>query len=178
MSHAPGFRRAIRLRGVSRTFRAGAGSCFAEVSALDETTLEIRAGEVVIVAGPAGSGKTTLLLCAAGLLRCDGGMIDGGLSVVYRDLTHPSPRLDGWPSGSAVLLDSVDRIAPNLTDALATRIDQALAARCAIVLAATIVEPCLRLLPAATVTIVHLRLGRLVAPGAAVVHRVAEGGGY
>ena len=99
MSADPAFRTTIRLRGVSKAFGAGAGSCTAGVAALDDASVEIRGGEVLLVCGPRGAGKTTLLLCAAGLLHCDAGDVVGGhRRVAYRDLARPS-RIDAWPDG-------------------------------------------------------------------------------
>jgi len=45
------------------------GSGERTVTALDDASLEARAGEVVLVMGPSGSGKTTLLTVAGALLR-------------------------------------------------------------------------------------------------------------
>jgi len=173
---APPFRRTIRLRGLSRVFRAGAGSCTAEVSAIGQVTLEIRAGEILVVAGPAGSGKTTLLLCAAGLLRCDSGMIDGGLAVSYRDLARPGAETGPGPTDAALFLDSIERLDDAKRPVIAATIQTALADRCAVVLGGRDAGECLTLTPDdATISIVHMRLGRLVPSGAAGVHRVAEG---
>src|SRR4051812_15208594 len=100
---------AIELRAVSKRFIAGAGSCSVEVTALRDATVEIRPGEVLIVAGPIGSGKTTLLLCAAGLLRCDvGGVFGSARQVAYRDLRLPARPVTPPGRGSVLLLDSCD----------------------------------------------------------------------
>lgn len=44
--------------------------------ALQDVTIEVRAGEVVIVLGPSGCGKTTLLRLIAGLERPSAGTVD------------------------------------------------------------------------------------------------------
>ncbi len=46
-----------------------------EIRAVDDVSLVIHASELVALFGPSGSGKTTLLLLAAGLLRCDSGVV-------------------------------------------------------------------------------------------------------
>ena len=55
----------LSLEGVSKVFGSGERA----VTALEDVSLEARAGEVVLVMGPSGSGKTTLLTIAGALLR-------------------------------------------------------------------------------------------------------------
>jgi energy-coupling factor transporter ATP-binding protein EcfA2 len=172
----------IELRSISKRFSAGAASCSVEVTALRNASAEIRAGEVLIVAGPVGSGKTTLLLCAAGLLRCDAGGIYGAARVVaYRDLRLPARPVDPPVRGSVLLLDSCDDLS-ELTRARVSRVvTHALAAGGSVVLAARDSSACLELVPStATISIVHLRLGRSSEPQRLVpATRVAEPGrGY
>lgn len=184
MSGDTGFRTTLQLRGVSKRFTAGVGSCTVGVSALRAASIEIRSGEVLIVAGPRGAGKTTLLLCAAGMLRCDSGEIFGACRrVVYRDLLQPARTIDPMTPGAVLFLDSCD--APGeLTRLRATRvIADALSTGAAVVLAARDAESGFSLIPpAATVSVVHLRLGETSShrEEIGIVHRVAEaaGGGY
>ena len=57
----------IRLERVSKRFGA--------LQALNEVSLTVKRGEVVIVIGPSGSGKSTLLRCINGLERPDSGRV-------------------------------------------------------------------------------------------------------
>lgn len=59
----------VRLRGVYKTYGRGA----TEVPALRGVDLDVRAGELVILAGPSGCGKTTLIEVASGILDADEG---------------------------------------------------------------------------------------------------------
>ena len=169
----------LALRSVTKRFVAGAGSCNVAVTALRDASVEIRAGEVLIVAGPIGSGKTTLLLCAAGLLRCDaGGVFGGARRVTYRDLQLPARPIEAPARGSVLLLDSCDDL-PALARARVARVvSQAIGAGASVVLAARDASACIELAPAnATISVVHLRLGQ---PSPAQRYlptpRVAEGG--
>jgi ABC-type branched-subunit amino acid transport system ATPase component len=153
--------RALELHSVSKRFVAGAGSCSIGVMALRRASVEVRAGEVLIVAGPMGSGKTTLLLCAAGLLRCDSGSVMGSTTcVVYRDLLQPARPIARLTRDAVLMLDSCDSLA-DLTRARAIRvIDEAVGAGAAVMLAAREASACLDIVPAgASISIVHLRLG-------------------
>jgi ABC-type Fe3+/spermidine/putrescine transport system ATPase subunit len=57
----------LRLAGVTKRYGGRGG--------IEEVSLEISAGESVVVVGPSGSGKTTLLRLVAGLERPDAGEI-------------------------------------------------------------------------------------------------------
>jgi len=76
-SSAPAPRGAIRVDDVVKSYGAGAS----RVLALDQCSLEIRAGEICVVVGPSGCGKTTLLGAIAGFHGIDAGTIhvDGQL---------------------------------------------------------------------------------------------------
>jgi energy-coupling factor transporter ATP-binding protein EcfA2 len=170
----------LELQSVGKRFAAGAGSCSASVIALRSASVEIRMGEVLIVAGPLGAGKTTLLLCAAGLLRCDSGEVFGAARrVIYRDLSLPARPIDVPARGSVLLLDSCDHL-PELARARAIRVTgDAIASGAAVVLAGRDAAACLELAPpAATISVVHLRLGESSrAERFPHVTRVAEGSG-
>ena len=61
----------VRAEGLSRSYGQGAGL----VHALSDATLEVRAGELVVLRGPSGSGKTTLLNLLGGLDAPDAGTV-------------------------------------------------------------------------------------------------------
>ena len=62
---------AVRAERVSRQYEMGS----AVIRAVDDVTLEVRAGEFVALLGSSGSGKSTLLNLMAGLDRPTGGAI-------------------------------------------------------------------------------------------------------
>jgi ABC-type lipoprotein export system ATPase subunit len=59
----------IHLDGVSRRFRRGAES----VLAVDDVSLDVIPGELIVISGPSGSGKTTLLNLLIGWEQPDAG---------------------------------------------------------------------------------------------------------
>jgi iron(III) transport system ATP-binding protein len=76
----------IAMQSVTKTFGT--------VTALDDLTLEIPAGQTMVVQGPSGSGKTTLLRLIAGLdLPTQGEIhIDGALASTQNWATPPYTR--------------------------------------------------------------------------------------
>jgi putative ABC transport system ATP-binding protein len=62
---------AVELHGVSRRYGQGAAS----ITALDEVTVSISAGEAVAVMGPSGSGKSTLLHLVGAMDRPSSGSV-------------------------------------------------------------------------------------------------------
>ena len=61
MSTAP----PLRLEAVTKTF----GQSDSAITAVEDVSLEVATGEIVLVQGPSGSGKSTLLAICGGLLR-------------------------------------------------------------------------------------------------------------
>jgi len=80
----------LRAERVSRVYGSGAS----EVRALEDVSVEVDAGELVVVVGPSGSGKSTLLHLLGGLDRPTTGTVhlgadpaaDGGPGAVEREL--------------------------------------------------------------------------------------------
>ena len=70
MAAAPVGDALVVVTGLGRRFTADAPP------ALDDVSIEVRAGEAVGIVGESGSGKTTLARCLVGLERADAGTID------------------------------------------------------------------------------------------------------
>ncbi len=72
----------VSMEGVTKVY----GSGHRAVTALEDISLQARAGEVVLVMGPSGSGKTTLLTIAGALLRPSRGRVRiGGTEITELD---------------------------------------------------------------------------------------------
>jgi putative ABC transport system ATP-binding protein len=78
MSQAP-----IQVRGLNHTF--GRGELKKQI--LFDVTVEIQAGEIVIVTGPSGSGKTTLLTLVGALRSAQ----DGSVQILGEELRKARP---------------------------------------------------------------------------------------
>jgi putative ABC transport system ATP-binding protein len=74
----------LALRDVAKHYAAGGET----VRAVDGVSLDVSAGETVLLYGPSGSGKTTLLMMIAMLLAPSGGRI----SIGERDVSSLSER--------------------------------------------------------------------------------------
>ena len=98
----------MRLRDVSRTFQMGEVA----VHALRDFSLDIAAGELLVLSGPSGSGKTTLLNLIGGLDRPTAG------SIVFRELdltTASSRQLTEYRRESVGFVFQFYNLVPNLT---------------------------------------------------------------
>ncbi|MDH4189127.1 MAG: ATP-binding cassette domain-containing protein [Betaproteobacteria bacterium] len=70
----------LQVNKLSKTF----GSGHTEVRAVDDVSLDVRRGELILMMGPSGSGKTTLVSMLGTLLRPSGGRIVLDGTVVTR----------------------------------------------------------------------------------------------
>ena len=112
----------IEIRQLSKTYRGNDG---ADTLALSETSLDVRAREIVTIVGPSGCGKSTLLRMVAGLATPS----TGSVAIAGQPVTAPrtgtgvvfqASTLLPW----ATVLDNVlfpARIAGRRTPALAAR---------------------------------------------------------
>src|SRR6478672_9804903 len=71
----------IRLEETTKIYPNG-------VKAIDDVTLDIRAGEFMVLVGPSGCGKSTLLRMIAGLEE----VTEGRILIGDRDVTNLRPR--------------------------------------------------------------------------------------
>jgi len=65
--------RSVTLRGLDLRHTFGQGDT--ATTALAGVSLDLRAGEIVLIMGPSGSGKSTLLAALSGLLRPNSGQV-------------------------------------------------------------------------------------------------------
>ena len=70
---------------LTKTFGSGP----AEVHAVQDVSLDVRPGQLVLIMGPSGSGKTTLLSMLGGLLKPTSGQITvSGVDITAMSETH------------------------------------------------------------------------------------------
>jgi putative ABC transport system ATP-binding protein len=67
----------VELQQVSRTYKVGKDT----ITALNDVTLDIEEGQLVVVLGPSGSGKTTLLNVIGGIDSCQGKIFVNGIEI-------------------------------------------------------------------------------------------------
>ena len=81
----------IRIRDLEKRYGTGAG----QVCALENVSLDVRSGEVLVLMGPSGSGKTTLLSIMGCILQASRGsvQIEGVETVGLREAQLPAIRL-------------------------------------------------------------------------------------
>jgi putative ABC transport system ATP-binding protein len=75
----------LELDGVARRYVLGPGNV---VTALEDVTLRVAAGEFVVILGPSGSGKTTLLNVIGAL----DSPTEGRIAIAGRDITRASQK--------------------------------------------------------------------------------------
>lgn len=70
----------LEIRDLTKVYRLGENP----LPVLQGLSLDLRAGEMLVIMGPSGSGKTTLLNCISGVDSADGGeVLLGGTKVDY-----------------------------------------------------------------------------------------------
>ena len=73
----------LELRNISKGFKSG--------KVLEDVSLSVKAGEIVVVFGPSGTGKTVLLRMIAGVHYPD----TGSIAIDGEDVTDASPEARG-----------------------------------------------------------------------------------
>lgn len=76
---------------------AGLTKRFGAIVAVDDLSMEVRAGQILALLGPNGAGKTTTLLCLAGLLRPDAGRITWAGTVLGSERTRSMALIQEMP---------------------------------------------------------------------------------
>lgn len=69
----------LEIRNISKGFKSG--------TVLEDISLSVKAGEIVVVFGPSGTGKTVLLRIVAGVQEADAGQV----TIDGEDMTDASP---------------------------------------------------------------------------------------
>jgi putative ABC transport system ATP-binding protein len=126
----------IRLAAVSHAFGSGA----LRQSVLEDVSVEIRAGEIVIVTGPSGSGKTTLLTLIGALRSAQAGsvrVLDAELRGARSHALAAVRRQIGYVFQAHNLLDA---LSAEQNVQMAAQLDRALSAREARARAAAMLE--------------------------------------
>jgi putative ABC transport system ATP-binding protein len=126
----------IRLAAVSHAFGSGA----LRQPVLEDVSVEIRAGEIVIVTGPSGSGKTTLLTLIGALRSAQAGsvrVLDAELRGARSRALAAVRRQIGYVFQAHNLLDA---LTAEQNVQMAAQLDRALAAREARARAAAMLE--------------------------------------
>lgn len=117
----------ISVRALNKTFEVGLCGCTARARALVDLQLDVARGEIVAIVGAPGAGKTTLLRCLAGLLACDGGIIERAHTAehqVARIAYLQGPvelgrLLDGDEQWDIAIVDNADAVLGDVSGAFA-----------------------------------------------------------
>jgi putative ABC transport system ATP-binding protein len=108
MNPSADVRRVICLQAVTRTF-AGAT---APLTALDGISLEVEAGEFLVISGPSGSGKSTLLALLSGIDRPSSGRV----RVAETDIEGLSESaMSAWRAQAVGIVFQFFQLLPNLS---------------------------------------------------------------
>lgn len=67
---------ALSMCGIHKSFGRGLARAAGRTCALFDIDLSLSFGEILCVTGAESAGKTALLQCAAGLLKCDAGIVE------------------------------------------------------------------------------------------------------
>ena len=64
------------------------------LSPVDDVSIDVAEGEVVIITGESGAGKTTLALSLIGLLSASPGIVQGRITIDGRDFLRDLPTIE------------------------------------------------------------------------------------